>query len=822
MALMNAAALREELANRLPALWRSISEIADKWMAPILANLDSLDDARIAFPKTFTDPVLGPIELFEWEVAILDSPLLQRLRGVRQLGMAHAVYTGASHDRLSHTLGVVEVAQRMMDALVKNASYHRNYGSDIDPVIPLLGDDDRYSIRLAALLHDIGHGPFSHASESLMEQALPDEFESLRSILREQFPGAEKVFPSEAVAVLLILSGQMSNVFAHAHFRVVFSRKDVLPICIVARLLGSRREVQADYLSKIVSGPIDADKLDYMARDSYFTGLPLGLDVDRLINKLEVITITPDKVTEPTLVKRAQEAKNSRLYQLGISVAGITAFEQMIIGRVLLYDRVYYHHKVRCAEAMVRILFRTAATERGVPFSLDELLTDMSDDSMVYMLNTVGVDSGNTKNGTHTKLLAARIRGRRFYHRAFAFAERFLSGIQGSKNEQHDTRIILWQHVMDSLGDENDWAEFGTEIFLVAQRLRHAIPDLNSAHELHEHDIIVDMTEKDPVPTSSREVFMRTEGGELTYAELFFNPDKWSEAYKNQKKCGYIFAPRHAVKVVALAAKIRFFEKFGVIMGPQTRHICKLEGVSPDTWRAWLAAAATANICSPECVEALSEQAPRLIQFREENFKFPAEWLAIEGNFAKRLAKEFSTAFGTGFTASMHEAIIGNIEHLSAVLQAFEERGEFVDDDRPNEKLRLQREIAKALAIRRCAVREGQELGGGETDLILPGEIVMENKVAELTNDLATLKPSAPWQARRYSIALNRRVFFTAIAYKPGSEALLLPVPKRVSVFKLPDSPEEAVCVRFLIPWGVGVPSMAKPPRATPSAENPN
>lgn len=153
------------------------------------------------------------------------------------------------------------------------------------------------------------------------------------------------------MAVLVVLSAQLTKVFEHPRFRAPIPNKEELPMSIVGRLIGSWRDLRAEYLSGLISGPIDADKLDYMARDSYFTGLPLGLDVDRLINKLEVVTITSDRVTDPYLRKRAEEAPARKLYELGISVAGLTAYEQMIIGRVLLYDRVYCHHKVRCAEA---------------------------------------------------------------------------------------------------------------------------------------------------------------------------------------------------------------------------------------------------------------------------------------------------------------------------------------------------------------------------------------------------------------------------------------------------------------------------------------
>ena len=88
----------------------------------------------------------------------------------------------------------------------------------------------------------------------------------------------------------------------------------------------------------------------------------------------------------------------------------------------------------------------------------------------------------------------------------------------------------------------------------------------------------------------------------------------------------------------------------------------------------------------------------------------------------------------------------------------------------------------------------------------------MENKVAGETDDLKALKPDAPWQARRYALASNRRVFFVVIAYKPANESVFLSLPARVSVHRLEGTPEESVYVRFLITWGHRTPSKARAP----------
>ncbi len=408
--------------------------------------------------------------------------------------------------------------------------------------------------------------------------------------------------------------------------------------------------------------------------------------------------------------------------------------------------------------------------------------------------------------------MGGRIRVRRFYHRAFAFAERFLAGLEDfAPQDATDTRSMLWQHVLDALGSEDALEAFAEEIFDLSQRLHDAIPEIGSLPKLQRYEVIVDMTE-DRVVASSRGVFMRTEGGELNYANLFFNPDKWSDAYKTQKKCGYVFAPRQAAKLVALATQILLFQKFGVLMGPQARHLCKLEFVPMADWSDWLAKARDKQLCSPETLLALTEEKPLLVQFRARDFKIPDGWLELQANLKSRLADEFQVAFAGGFVASVHEAVISGIEHICYAMEALEKTGEFVKSERPDEKRRLQNEILKALNARGCAAIEGTEVSGGETDLILPGNLIVENKVAGLTTDLQSLKPDAPWQARRYALAFNRRVFFVIIAYRPAAESKFLSLPERVSVLPLLESPEESVYVRFLIPWGTDTPSKAKTP----------
>ena len=286
--------------------------------------------------------------------------------------MAHLVYPGAGHDRLEHSRGVVEAAERMIRALERNAAHRRNFGNDRDEHVPPVTDEDRYATRLAALLHDIGHGPFSHATERLIEARHESEFRGATDVLRECFDGVTSIAPGEVIATLVVLSHAMNRILTHRNL-AASTTSSRLPIAIAARILGSRSYLAAGYLSGIISGPVDADKLDYIARDCHHAGLPLGIDLTRLISKLEVVVVTPENAPNQELRSRAERSPTGRFYDMGISQAGLGSYEQLIIARVLLYDRLYYHHKVRAAESMLQRLICLAEDERDTRYTIRDL-----------------------------------------------------------------------------------------------------------------------------------------------------------------------------------------------------------------------------------------------------------------------------------------------------------------------------------------------------------------------------------------------------------------------------------------------------------------
>jgi hypothetical protein len=226
------------------------------------------------------DPLWNNIRLEPEALAIIDTPAFQRLRYVRQLGHAFLVYPGATHTRFEHALGAYHLACRVTKDL---------------------------EVQLAALLHDIGHYPFSHALE---EAGLPHH---------------------EILAARHLRTGVLA---------AVLERLGVP----ADRLLQLIQGTSGSRLAGLVSGSLDVDKLDYLSRDATMCGVPYGvIDVDRLLTSL---TLTPEGV--------ALHAK------------GLAALESLLFAKYQMYRNVYWHHAVRSATAMFKRLVRRAIAARRI------------------------------------------------------------------------------------------------------------------------------------------------------------------------------------------------------------------------------------------------------------------------------------------------------------------------------------------------------------------------------------------------------------------------------------------------------------------------
>jgi HD superfamily phosphohydrolase len=267
--------------------------------------------------KLIKDPVHGYVDVEESLLPLLDSPPVQRLRHIRQLGFSYLVYPGANHTRFEHALGAMHLARLM--------STHLG-----------LTRGEEGLATAAALLHDIGHGPFSHTTEPLMRECAGR--------------GHDEVGP-------LLASGPLAGPLEGA---------GIDPREVAAVVRGSH------HLSPLIHGDLDVDRMDYLQRDAHYTGVPYGtVDAHRLI-------------------------KSCILESEGIVIDenGINAAESLLIARTLMRPAVYYHHVSRIASSMLLLALQEHLEKTGAGTA--ERLLSLDDAGLLQCLAGSGSGTART------------------------------------------------------------------------------------------------------------------------------------------------------------------------------------------------------------------------------------------------------------------------------------------------------------------------------------------------------------------------------------------------------------------------------------------
>ncbi|MDQ8164370.1 MAG: HD domain-containing protein [Gemmatimonadota bacterium] len=273
------------------------------------------------------DTLWGSVTVDPVAARLLDTPPMQRLRYVRQLGLAHLVYPGATHSRFEHAVGAYHLARRALANL-------REAGA-----LASLSADEPAVIACAALLHDVGHYPFSHA----LEEIGAPHHEVLSEWLVTRGPVAEVL---------------RSEIAADA------------PERIFSLICGK----SASPLQGLISGSYDLDKIDYLRRDSLLCGVPYGMiDEGRLIQAMR-------------LLRDPQSGKLA----IGIAAKGLAAVESLLFAKYQMYRNVYWHHAVRSATAMYKRIVERALERKAVRL---EQLGAFTDEALLHAVGEGGVDA---------------------------------------------------------------------------------------------------------------------------------------------------------------------------------------------------------------------------------------------------------------------------------------------------------------------------------------------------------------------------------------------------------------------------------------------
>ncbi len=286
--------------------------------------------------KVIHDPVWGTIKFNSWELQILDSPLLQRLRNINQLGLAVLTYPSAHHSRFEHTLGVTSLVTKMADSI--------NDSHTADSEMPMSRADIN-KMRLAAILHDVGHCFFSHLSERMYSNT--EEF----AVLKSSFEIFQKAQPHEILGYIIINTPSFKNFFiSQVNYPENVNEDsffDDLGRMIVGAYIDEvycqdGKAVKKYYLTEMINGQFDADSLDYLRRDSYITGLSLTYHIDRFLYKIRLYDLT-----------ETVDGKEVTARHLTVSESGVSTVEEIVFGKQMLTRYIYQHQKVLATDVLV-------------------------------------------------------------------------------------------------------------------------------------------------------------------------------------------------------------------------------------------------------------------------------------------------------------------------------------------------------------------------------------------------------------------------------------------------------------------------------------
>jgi HD superfamily phosphohydrolase len=336
------------------------------------------------------DPVHGYISMTALERDLIDTRTVQRLRRLKQLSGAYFTYPGAEHSRFLHSLGVMHVAGRIALRFEE-----RGY----------LTEDECQKVRVAGLLHDIGHGPFSHMYEEVLDK--------------------HRHMTHEDVTEWLIREGEIKDILVSYGYS---------PQELSALAVGKLDVGEKVFLNQIIASQFDADIMDYLVRDSYFAGAEYGnIDIQRLISSLDVVG-----------------------GRLAMDVAALFALEAFVIARYEMFKAVYFHRAVRAAEIMIVRAMDYANEHLGfTSFRTPDEFLRLDDQSVVQSL--LGIKEPSDRRLEVARQLADMYVNRRLFKAAHQTLYHRKDDLFANIMNREDIRHQLAKEIAEGAGVDPDY-----------------------------------------------------------------------------------------------------------------------------------------------------------------------------------------------------------------------------------------------------------------------------------------------------------------------------------------------------------------------------
>ncbi len=276
------------------------------------------------------DPIHGFIDIRQHELEIINTKIFQRLRNIKQLAMTYYIYPGAEHTRFGHSLGVMYLVSRTFHSAIEGYE---------DKFPEPKREQYEQILRLIALTHDIGHAPFSHASESVFPAGVEHEDFTV-----------EIVKNTEIADIINIIGKEFVDKYGQEY--------DITPDLVCNIYMGRDPGPNSEYtfLKSFMDSELDCDKMDYLLRDSYYCGVKYGMyDVERLISSFTICYVND-------------------VPRLAIESGGVQAFEEFVLARYFMFIQVYFHRTRRYFDIMLGRALKSVLPNGAYPSEVQEYI----------------------------------------------------------------------------------------------------------------------------------------------------------------------------------------------------------------------------------------------------------------------------------------------------------------------------------------------------------------------------------------------------------------------------------------------------------------
>jgi len=508
----------------------------------------SYEFTNIRTGKIIHDSVWGTDYLSQHEVFILDTPLLQRLRKISQTGLAFFTFPSTNHTRFSHSLGVYSQVKKLIDAVEKTHEDNKV--------------ERKETIRFAALLHDVGHGPFSHISEEIYKNF--PEFKELKA-KNEDLKNNPKAH--EILSYLIVKSDFFNKIILGKLSELI--RKDISidPVLLGNCIVGNSKEKLKAYEIEFINGAFDADKLDYLMRDGLYSGLPLRIDLERLWHSVDIIRAKFNYGGKPILSRRLTIKPNAE-----------SLMEQLVFAKMLLFMNFYHHQKIRASECLYKGIIEyiqdSNKTIKSRSFGSREITFKSAIDFLYlddhYFMNNFLIDIFDDPK---LNKLYYNLQHRKHFVRAAVISYATISSDYRHQESISDEAKIGYRNLLDlnnkkiytSLSD-SDIRNF-TKVIYEEVKKKHPdclkeeiwvdIPAFPSFDESELTYVSPYMDETEPMPFNN-----------------FFPSKMWAEQYRTHKYKINVFCPKEYVEETSRVTKHILKDIFGLDLNKLAFEIC--------------------------------------------------------------------------------------------------------------------------------------------------------------------------------------------------------------------------------------------------------